>query len=551
MTAYTIIRTNGTKLTDVTDGHLDQTSSSLTLIGRNTSGYGLYVNDNFVHLLENFANATAPLNPQTGQLWFDTSEGRLKVYDGLAFKVSGGTIVSTTAPSGLTTGDIWLDSQRQQMYFNDGNSTKLAGPVYSAAQGISGFQVEDIIDTNNGSHTVVYLYVGAVLLGIFSKEAFTPLNSIPGFSGNISVGFNASNYSGLVFNVLASKATALQAADGSLKTAENFLSTTDSSATSGTVSIQNSTPLTLGINANFDINVGATGPLFNIKSNILNQNFEISLLNGIGLLPSFYIDSTTQHVGIYTNNPQATLDVNGNVLIEGNLTVNGSTTTVNSTTVNILDKVILLGDTASPTDTTANGGGISLAGSTTKSITWNQTSTAWTSTENFNLITGKTYKINGFDVVTGNSLGTVITSAPGLSSVGALTSLTAGSLSINTGTISFSNVTQTNGDIVLAPKGTGSVSVNSANITNVATPVAQTDAPNKLYVDQQIQAAPLGISLITTGLNNSQIASQLLTKIFPPNEHQNNTVCRVQCSDDLTIRLFLLVSGAWQYQTNL
>jgi len=550
MSAYTILRTNGSKFIDINDGAIDQTSSDITLIGKNTSGYGLYINDNFFHLLENFANSTQPTQPQTGQLWFDTSENRLKVYDGITFKVSGGTIVSNTPPSSLTTGDIWLDNKRQQMYFNDGNSTKLAGPIYTADQGQSGFVVGDIVDVNSGNHTVVYLYVSRVLMGIFSKDAFTPATTIAGFSGNISVGFNASSYAGVAFNVLTSKASALQGADGSLKTAENFVSTTDNSSTTGTLTIQNSIPLTLGVNSNFDINVGLTGNLFNIKSNILNQNFEVSLLNGTGLLPSLYIDSTTQHVGIYTNTPQATLDVNGNVLIEGNLTVNGSTTTVNSTTVNILDKVIVLGETASPTDTTAEGGGIQLAGTTTKSITWNGNSTAWSSTENFNLLTGKTYKINGFDVVTGNSLGSVITSAPGLTSVGSLTSLTVSNLSINNGTISFSNVVQTNGDIILLPKGSGSVSVSSKNIIDVAAPVSQTDAANKLYVDQSIQAAPLGISLTTLGLTNTQIASQLLTTIFPPAEHQNNTVCRVQCSD-LTIRLFLLVSGAWQYQNNL
>ena len=146
--SYTILKTDGTTLTQLVDGTIDQTTTDLTLIAKNSTGYGVFVNDNFVHLLENFANTSQPNYPITGQLWFDTNDNRLKIYDGVQFKITGGTTVSPSAPSSLTTGDIWLDSFRQQMYFNDGNSTKLAGPIYTDAQGQTGFIVEDIVDTN-------------------------------------------------------------------------------------------------------------------------------------------------------------------------------------------------------------------------------------------------------------------------------------------------------------------------------------------------------------------------------------------------------------------
>jgi hypothetical protein len=546
--SYSIILTNGSTLTQVNDGTLDQTSTDLTLIGQNTSGYGLFVNDNFVHLLENFANVTQPSFPILGQLWFDTSENRLKVYDGTSFKVSGGTIVANSAPSSITKGDIWLDSLRQQMYFNDGNSTKLAGPLFTAAQGQSGFIVSDVLDTNNLNHTVVFLYVAQTLLGIFSKDSFTPSAAISGYTGNITVGFNVANYTGITFNVPTTRANTLVASDGTLKTPADFLSTTTNASTVGTLSIQNSVPLILGTSSNTEIDVSAT--LFNIRSNSLNQNFQISSLSNSGLTSSLFINSTTKRVGIYTATPQAMLDVAGDVIIEGNLTVQGSTTTVNSTTINIVDKLLVLGSTASPSDSTASGGGLELAGTTTKSILYNNSIPSWDSSETINIASGKTYKINGFDVITSNSLGSVITSAPGLNSIGTLTTLGVGYISVANSTISYSNLLQANGTIYLVPKGTGTVDVASAKITNVATPASTTDAANKTYVDTAITLAPLGIGLVTTGLTNAQIASNFLSKIFPASEHPETTICRVACSDN-SVRLFQMTSSVWTYQTTL
>ena len=153
--SYTITKTDGTTITQIVDGSLDQTSTDLTLIGKNLAGYGIFINENLVKLLENFASTSQPSYPLTGQLWFDTTENRLKVYDGNNFKVSGGTIVSKTPPSSISAGDIWIDSSNQQLYFNDGLSTKLAGPIYTATQGITGFNSEDVIDNVGVSHTIL------------------------------------------------------------------------------------------------------------------------------------------------------------------------------------------------------------------------------------------------------------------------------------------------------------------------------------------------------------------------------------------------------------
>lgn len=547
--SYTIFKSDGSSLTSVVDGSIDQLSTDLTLIGKNSTGFGVFINDNFVKLLENFSNSSQPNYPLKGQLWFDTTENRLKVYNGSQFVVSGGTIVSTTPPSGIASGDLWIDSLRQQLYFNDGLTTILAGPLYTADQGITGFTVEDILDSNNIQHTIVYLFVAQTLLGIFSKDTFTPKNPIAGISGTIKVGFTATSLSGMAFNVTTSKAESLIAADGTLKTPDSFVSTTASSQSTGTLSIQNLTPLILGPNANTEINV--TSSLFKFKSNATNQNFQIQLLGSGGVQYPLHINAATQCFGVYTDTPTSTLDVNGNTRIRGDLTVEGTTTTVNSTVVTIDDKNIELGSVASPTNTTADGGGITLKGTTDKTFTWINSTLSWTSSEHVNLVSGKTYKINGFDVISNNALGTGIISAPGLTSIGTLTSLQVSNINVAGNTISYVNAVNPNGDVILDPKGTGSVDVSSATVINVATPVNGTDATNKTYVDTAIKTIPLAITLTIGARSNTQIAADFLSKIFPITEHLNTSVVRVFVTDDSSIRQFALQSGTWTWQANL
>ena len=125
--SYIINKTDGSVLTTINDGTVDNTSD-LILVGKNYSGYGRYQNENFVHLLENFSNTTAPASPLKGQLWYDSTNQAIKVYNNTGFKIPPAAVSSGTAPTNKTIGDLWYDSTNEQLNFWDGSVWKIIGP---------------------------------------------------------------------------------------------------------------------------------------------------------------------------------------------------------------------------------------------------------------------------------------------------------------------------------------------------------------------------------------------------------------------------------------
>ena len=187
-----------------------------------------------------------------------------------------------------------------------------------------------------------------------------------------------------------------------------------------------------------------SGTLKNIQSHNINAN-DITANN---ITTTGYIAGPA----VFTIDPAAVGDNTGKVVIAGDLQVDGTTTTINSTTLAVDDKNIVLGDVATPSDVTAEGGGIKLFGGlTNKTITWGVANTAWTSSENFNIVTGKTYKINGTDVLSSTTLGSGVVSSS-LTSVGTITS----------GTWNGTTIAIANG-------GTGSSSQNFVDLTTAQT----------------------------------------------------------------------------------
>ena len=177
--AYEVNKFNNVFLTSVADGTID-TTTDLRLVGKNYAGYGEVQNENFVHLLENFANTTAPPKSITGQIWFDTQIKKLKFYDGAKFKTAGGAEASASAPSGLSVGDFWWDTAAKQLYTYTGNDFTLIGPIASPDLGtsiISPAVVYGTLITAEGPHTILKVIADNKTIAVISKTAFTLDNS--------------------------------------------------------------------------------------------------------------------------------------------------------------------------------------------------------------------------------------------------------------------------------------------------------------------------------------------------------------------------------------
>lgn len=156
---YTINRTNGLKITVVQDGTIDTSSLDITLVGKNYSGYGESFNENFVKLLENFSNTTEPKKPLSGQLWFDSKNKKIKLYDGTKFKSIGVVDTSVVRPTNMNQGDLWYNPTDLKLYAYTGNSWTLIGP--SAASGSNGVTTTSVIDKDGNSHPVSQTVLGS------------------------------------------------------------------------------------------------------------------------------------------------------------------------------------------------------------------------------------------------------------------------------------------------------------------------------------------------------------------------------------------------------
>jgi hypothetical protein len=246
--SYTINLTDGALFATIADGTIN-TSSSMTLVGKNYAGYGEFLDTNFIHLLENASNTTAPGAPLTGQLWWDSGNGLMKVYTGVTWKTISSATSSSTAPTNNVTGDLWYDTVNQQLNVWTGTAFLLVGPQFTAGTGTTGAIVATIVDNTSQSHVVIELYVNDDIVGIVSKDAaFTPQSAISGFT-TVRPGITLATLIGTQVPLFQGTATTAQSLAGF--NANSFMRTDSNTSTTGTVSVLNNTGLFVGANSNF------------------------------------------------------------------------------------------------------------------------------------------------------------------------------------------------------------------------------------------------------------------------------------------------------------
>jgi hypothetical protein len=643
--SYKLNKTDGTLLTELVDGQLDTTSTDLTLIGRNYTGFGEFLNENYIKLLENFAGTAAPGTPIVGQLWYDTSEGRLKVYDGTGFR-SNGPIVSNEQPQ-MVAGDIWIDNANNQLYFFDGSDLQLVGPVYNAVQGLSGFEVDTVRDRSSVNHTAVKLWIGNVLVAIISNDEYLPTvdeQTRLNITTDIRKGINIVDQDNFRFYGVSDSANSLitdiiDPATGlrERKTASQFLASDAASETTGSIAIRNQSGLTIGRSGETQFFV--SGNFTNYKNTIVNHSTRIRQLNlDDNEYEALILSADNRRMGVNLDLgsiPAATLDVNGDTIIRGDLTVQGSSVKVETLDLTVDDYTIELGHTdtvlslnsavessiaalvqpgelvtqqnsgatgnfksisedrqtlvlepvngsflsgsgnnlstasagtlfgtdgvtavyaasvAQRSDSTADGAGVIIKGeadfsdSNDKYLKWiNDTSngTNWEVSDNLNLISGKSYKINDTVVVEQTSLGTTIETAPGLRDIGIMDRLRVHN-SILLDEITGTPTIQTSSALRIDSAGSIEVTNNSnpVKITGLATPTTDTDAANKNYVDTSIDSEPVTFTLDITGMPDagfSTVESQILDTLeflYPAAGKELNAQARILTSSSVGV----------------
>jgi hypothetical protein len=351
--SYTINHYNGTSLVSggLADGTINNTATSLTLVGRDYAGYGQFINENFVYLLENFASANSggPSNPIAGQLWWDTTNNILKVYSGSSWKISTGATSQpySNPPGDLSAlgGDLWFDTTNQQLKVYSGTGWVVVGPQASSALQTTGSFAQTVTDTGGGSHPVILMQISGVTYAIISKDTFS--SALTGFT-TIKAGINFNTTSGLVMSTQDSNATPntlVQRDAGGGITGTTLQGSALSVSGSATVTNSVTSPsfvgaLTGNVNATTvsASSVSASGitATTGFSGQLLTQNQPN--VTGLGTLTGLNVNGVTNFTGVAYLNGQAIATANNTVAFTSiNNTVIGNVTpsTAAFTSVNV------------------------------------------------------------------------------------------------------------------------------------------------------------------------------------------------------------------------
>ena len=309
----------------VEDNTINQ-ETSLKLPGRNTTAYGSSIAENFLHLLENFANSSNPGSPVEGQLWYDNSPGvdQLKLWDGSAWVAAGGLKKANIAPDAETSviGDLWVDTDNQQLYLFAGSGWLLVGPEF-AERLATGSRPDKVVAIDNNEYDVVFIEVKGSPVAIIASEAFNPKATIVGFESGLKPGVNlsAANVGGdgvPQFNGISEKALGLvvpgaTTAQDVLITAANVMRKDAINITNFAINVKNSEGISVGegslVKMQMDGQAGIishAGPGANLQ---IRMNTSSNQANAP--LESILTVDSTRKVGINKSGPEVALDVSG------------------------------------------------------------------------------------------------------------------------------------------------------------------------------------------------------------------------------------------------
>ena len=319
--SYTINNTNGNVQAVIKDGQVD-TSTSLQLLGKNFANYGDEIATNFLHLLENFSNDTAPTNPVTGQIWYDSSSTvkAIKVYDkgtGVWKKVAGLT-VSGVAPGSAVSGDLWWDNVNFQLNGYNGSAWVLIGPNSPGTLGKSGqFTVQIPDNPFTANHTVIKEYIGNVLIAVYSKDS---TSFVPQYANadaaDMSSGFAlikpGINLSTAIGNILLN-GTANNSLQFNSLSSTDFLRANVAALTTGALTVKTDSGVTIGDGLDLLLNI-TNGQDINVLNQTANGNITISVSGtGQALLPNTYTPSNNYSLTTKSYVDTAVLSANSSV----------------------------------------------------------------------------------------------------------------------------------------------------------------------------------------------------------------------------------------------
>ena len=316
------------------------TDTSLTFPGRNVTGYGQIIAENFLSLLENFASTNQPVNPVEGQLWYDSTGGTqtLKIWDNTAWKAASGIQKGVSQPSVETSklGELWVDTTNQQLRIFTGTRWILVGPVESSVGGLRyGPVIEKISDSDNLDRFILTFYIADIPVILFSKDSFTPKTLITGFD-IIKSGINIStpttsgeiaNFVGgflPVLNGTARNAEALSISGVEVQ-AGKFLRSDVINTTNFEIKIKNNNGISIGADETFKLSATAT------SSNIYNSaaGSSIDLQTNRNGIPATILRIVDDKIGINQSNPLEALDIQGNAKLTGSFTTTNSAASTN------------------------------------------------------------------------------------------------------------------------------------------------------------------------------------------------------------------------------